>query len=123
MRKGKIHSGFQWYLDCPGGAGKSFVIQLIQHDVIYFMQQTLHVQPHKPLVLLTAPTGLAAFNINGVTLHSAFMLHHDNCTTDANAWEKRSTMQTKLQNLALCVIDEISMVGAVTFQHVCDALK
>ena len=32
-------------------------------------------------------------------------------------------MQIKLQNLALCVIDEISMVGAVTFQHVCDALK
>ena len=115
MRKGEIHPGFQWYLSGPGGVGKSFVIQLIHCDVIYFLQQTLWVQPDEPLVLLTAPMGLAAFNINGITLHSAFMLHHDNCSTDTNAWEKRSTMQIKLQHLALCVIDEISMVGAVTF--------
>ena len=123
MRKGEIHPGFRWYLSGPGGVGKSFVIQLIRRDVIYFLQQTLQVQPDEPLVLLTAPTGLAAFNINGITLHSAFMLHRDNCSTDTNAWEKRSTMQLKLQHLALCVIDEISMVGAVTFQCVCDALK
>ena len=111
MRKGEIHPGFRWYLSGPGGVGKPFVIQLICHDVIYFLQQTLQVQPDEPLVLLTAPTGLAAFNINGITLHSAFMLHHDNCSTDTNAWEKGSTMQIKLQHLALCVIDEISMVG------------
>ena len=115
MRKGEIHPGFQWYLSGPGGVGKSFVIQLIRHDVIYFLQQTLWVQPDEPLGLLTAPTGLAAFNINGITLHCAFMLHRDNYSTDKNAWEKKINMQIKLQHLALCVIDEISMVGPVTF--------
>ena len=40
------------------------------------------------------------------------MLHCDNCISNGNDWEKRSTMQIKLQNLALCVIDEISMVGS-----------
>ena len=32
----------------------------------------MNVDPDQPLVLLTAPTGLAAFNIGGITLHSAF---------------------------------------------------
>ena len=32
-------------------------------------------------------------------------------------------MQVKLKNLALCVIDEISMVGTSTFGKICSALK
>ena len=36
MRKGEIHPGFKWYLSGPGGVGKSFVIQLLHCDVIYF---------------------------------------------------------------------------------------
>ena len=32
------------------------------------------VSPEKPRVMLLAPTGVASFNINGTTLHSAFGL-------------------------------------------------
>ena len=32
-------------------------------------------------------------------------------------------MQLKLVNLALCVIDEISMVGTSTFNHICQTVK
>ena len=67
-------NGYKIYLGGPGGTGKSHVIKLIHWDVIYLLQQSMRVQLDKPLVLLTAPTGLAAFNIGGVTLHSAFML-------------------------------------------------
>ena len=38
----------------------------------------MNVGSDQPLVLLTAPTGLAAFNIGDITLHSAFMLNSDN---------------------------------------------
>ena len=32
-------------------------------------------------------------------------------------------MQIKLNNIALCVIDEVSMVGLSTFNHICSTLK
>ena len=88
MRQGTVHNGFRIYLGGPGGCGKSFIIKLIRRDVIYFLQQTMRLQPDEPLVLLTAPTGLAAFNIDGITLHSAFMLHSNDDQTMSANWEK-----------------------------------
>jgi len=38
------------------------------------MKQSGVVEPDDVLVLLTAPTGITAFNVNGMTLHSAFLL-------------------------------------------------
>ena len=121
LRNGLPLSSYKIYLGGPGGTGKSHVIKLICWDVIYFLQQSMRVQPDEPLVLVTAPTGLAAFNIGGVTLHSAFMLETNSGET--SSWEKQSTMQLKLANLALCVIDEIRMVGGSTFAKISETLK
>ena len=41
---------------------------------IKLIRQSGAVEPDDVLVLLTAPTGVAAFNVNGMTLHSAFLL-------------------------------------------------
>ena len=49
--------------------GKSHVIRLIQSDTIRLIRQSGSVEPDDVLVLLTAPTGVAAFNVNGMTLH------------------------------------------------------
>ena len=83
----------------------------------------MQLEPDEPLVLLTVPTGLAAFNIDGITLHSAFMLQSNDDQHISVDWEKRSAMHIKLNNLALCIIDEISMVGSPTFKHVSETLK
>ena len=48
----------------------------------------MKIEPDQPIVLLAAPTGLAAFNIGGVTLHSAFMLRTSNDCTETSGWEK-----------------------------------
>ena len=82
----------------------------------------MKVQPDEALVFLTAPTGLAAFNIGGITLHSAFMLW---CSNNSNLqdWEKRSTMYLKLKNTVLCVMDEVSIIGGPPFSHVSDTFK
>ena len=96
-------------------------IKLIRCDVIYFLQQSMRVQPEEPLILLTAPTCLGAFNIGGVTRHSAFMLKTNSGET--SSWEKQSSMRLKLANLALCVIDEISMVDGSTFAKISETLK
>ena len=36
--------------------------------------------------------------------------------------KKKSTIQLKLGKMAMCVIDEVSMVGSSMFQHVCTTL-
>jgi hypothetical protein len=63
--------------------------------------------------LLTAPTGVAAFNIGGVTLHSALLLGcnkfqgYKPLTAD-----KLNTLRSRLMSLQLLIIDEVSMVGS-----------
>ena len=98
------------------GSDKSHVNNLIPRDVIYFFQQTLKSKPDESLVLLIAPTRPAIFNIGGTTLHSAFMLNA--CDNDNISWEKCSTMHTKLENIVLCMVDEISMVGSLSFLNI-----
>ena len=68
----------------------------------------------QPIVLITAPTGSAAFQIGGSTIHSAFLLHD---TFKSNpSWEKRTQMQLKFEYMMLSITDEICMVGFKQFQ-------
>lgn len=71
------------------------------------------IEPDDVTVLLTAPTGVAAFNINGMTLHSALLLGRSkyNGFQPLNR-DKLNTLRSKLSHLTLLIIDEVSMVGA-----------
>ena len=60
------------FVSCPGGVGKSHVISLIRNDTVRLLR--LHVWEDTVAALLTAPTGGAAFNIEGMTLHSGLVL-------------------------------------------------
>lgn len=66
-------------------------------------------------ILVSAPTGAAAYNIAGHTLHSAFLLplggsQYDDYIRLSN--EKLTAVREKLGAIQILVIDEISMVGA-----------
>ena len=124
---------YQLFLSGPGGTGKSHVIQMIHRDIKYFFN--LYNSPHTnifsatsgddPLVLLTAFTGTAAFNINGITLHSALSLPTTRVKHLSN--EKRTTLETRLYQLKLLVIDEVSMISKEMLQlcheRLCSAKK
>ena len=70
-------------------------------------------EPDDVIVLLTAPTGIAAFNINGMTLHSALLLGSSKHTGfQPLSHDKLNTLRTMLSNLALIFVDEVSMVGS-----------
>ena len=75
----------------------------------HFFKHTVKPDNDQPIVLITAPTGSAAFQIGGSTIHSAFLLH-DNYKSKPS-WENRSKMQLKLEHMMLLITDEISMVG------------
>lgn len=119
IRNGEKVTGYKIFLSGRGGTGKSHVINLIRRDVIYFLRFT-DVEPDKPLVLLTAPTGSAAFQISGVTIYSGLQLNPRN--GNQLSYEKKAILVNKLSQLKLLVTDEISMVGAPTLQHMNDRL-
>ena len=58
----------------PGGVGKSHIIRLIHSDTIKLLRLSGIIEPDDVIILLTAPTGVAAFIISGMTLHSALIL-------------------------------------------------
>jgi len=77
-----------------GGTGKSTLIR--------YLEKTLHRK-----VVKLAPTGVAAINIGGQTLHSFFQLPHQILT---QAHVKRAYQKKLYQQIGLIIIDEVSMV-------------
>ena len=55
------------------GAGKSHLIQTIYHTVTKTFRHPL-MNPELPTVLLMAPTGVAAINIDGTTINTALAI-------------------------------------------------
>ena len=112
MRKGEPVRPYRVFLSGPGGVGKSHVISLVHNDTVRLLRLSGQMEPDDVAVLLTAPTGVAAFNIQGMTLHSALVLGTTNAGCHPLAQDKLNTLRTKLSNLQLLIIDEVSMVGS-----------
>ena len=69
----------------------------------------------QPSIMLTASTGKAATNINGLTVHKVFNLVIDNARTiSRQTW---SALQLKYSYLKMIILDEISMIGFGTFKQ------
>ena len=65
--------------------------------------------PDYPYVIVAAPTGTAAANVRGQTLHSAFNFAFGNEHFSLSD-KTRDTKRNLLKNLKLVIVDEISMV-------------
>ena len=112
LKSGQQVNPYRVFLSGPGGVGKSHVISLIHNDTVKLLRLSGQVQPDDVTVLLTAPTGVAAFNIQGMTLHSALLLSTGKYSNQPLTQDKLNTLRTKLSNLQLLIIDEVSMVGS-----------
>ena len=115
---------YRLFMSGPGGVGKSHIIRIIHSDTIKLLKQSGYFEPDDVVVLLTAPTGVAAFNINGMTLHSAFSLGTSKYGGIQRLKEDKSnTLQNKLGRLQLLIIDEVSMVGAIRLLEINQRLQ
>ena len=113
------------YLFITGGAGtgKSHLIKTIYHTVTKTFRYGT-VNPDKPTVLLMAPTGVAAININGTTINTALAIPKETGdNVPAMSDQKRTQMRISLSELKLIIIDEISMVANTTLLHIHQRLK
>ena len=94
--------------------GKSHVIRLIHSDTLKYLRLSGTVEPDDVIVLLTAPTGVAAFNISGMTLHSAFLLGRSKYSGfQPLSHDRINSLRNKLSNLSL-----VSMVVSNTLLEV-----
>ena len=75
--------------------------------------------PQLPTVLLLAPTGVAAINIDGTTVNTGLAIPTE--TGDylpGMSDQKKTHDRISLKDLKLIIIDEISMVGNITLLHI-----
>ena len=103
-----------FFITGKAGTGKSFLLEAFKKTTA------------KSYIVL-APTGIAALNVGGTTLHSAFGFYNlVNLDIDQISRETirlRSDKQLVLKHISTIIIDEISMVRADTFDKIDRILK
>ena len=114
-KTGTLPDPFHIFISGGAGTWKSHLIRAIYHMCVKTLRQAGD-DPSLIPVLLTSPTGTAAFNIGGMTLHSAFHLDFGRGETKLSD-DKRYTLRTNLSALRIVVIDEISIVGISLFNN------
>ncbi|XP_063436424.1 uncharacterized protein LOC134717858 [Mytilus trossulus] len=108
---GKNPPPFHVFVTGGAGTGKSHLIKCLYYETTRILARC-SPSPDDLTVLLTAPTGTAAFNINGLTIHHALSIFKTLTVDKAMLGEdKLNTLRSKLENLQILIIDEVSMVN------------
>ena len=84
-----------------GGTGKSFLINAVRNYL-------------KEKCIVTATTGKASFNINGITIHSFLKLPVGKMSQKDLSGQSLDNLQKNLLSVDYIVIDEYSMLGQTT---------
>ena len=107
---------FKLFVTGGGGVGKSHLLITIVHSVRKILMYK-GGEPSKERILVLAPTGVAAVNVNGTTLHSGLVIPTRGKLYPLSDKTKTS-LRIKLSCIELIVIDEISMVSNKLFREV-----
>ena len=109
---------FLMFVSGVGGTGKSFLIEAIKAQVAEMWNKD---DPDVVTCAVAAPTGLAAFNVGGVTVHRLFQLPVEH-SKKAEYWSLKNNAQKEMCNalhsVKLIIIDEISMLSNLNFHYV-----
>jgi ATP-dependent DNA helicase PIF1 len=108
-----VKAGKSIYLSGEAGMGKSVVIREIQK---LCNSRTV------------APTGTAAYNVNGCTIHSFFSWYPGQTPQNADRLgaylrKKKNELYYRLTELQILIIDEISMVSSECIEYIDQLLR
>ena len=110
---------FYIFLSGGAGVGKSVLTRSIYQSLLKFFNHLRHENPDSCKVLMCAPTGKAAHNIGGKTIHSAFCIPaNQGFTFKPLDMQQLNTMRSRFHDLKIVIIDEISMVGRSMFNYI-----
>ena len=102
---------FYLYIGGEAGTGKSYVIRLMIDSVKQLGMQSGR-DLEKPVSLTIAPTGVAAYLVNGTTIESALgMQPQKGRSYMSNTASKNSNLRFLYEDLKVIFLDEVSMVG------------
>ena len=106
----------QMFISGVGGTGKSFLIETIRALIV-------SIWPNSDRTCaIAAPTGLAAFNVGGVTVHRLFQLPVEHEGKTAGYWplskDLHKVRKTTLRHTKAFIIDEISMVSSLNLAYI-----
>lgn len=91
------------------GTGKSFLIKVISYWVKTLLTRPGDDVENAPYLVRVAPTGMAAANIDGNTLHATFSLpFYNDCPKLSD--KKRDVFRDYFKNLRFVLCDEFSML-------------
>ncbi|XP_048257841.1 uncharacterized protein LOC125383536 [Haliotis rufescens] len=122
-KNGKNPDAFKLFLTGGAGTGKSHLIKAICYESTRLLAP-IQSNPDDMSVLLVAPTGVAAFNINASTIHSALSIGIDaKLPYQPLGEEKVNSLRSKLQSIHILIIDEISMVDHKLLSYIHGRLR
>ena len=110
------------FLTGGAGVGKSVVIRALYQSLHrYLISQAVDELDHLR-VLRCAPTGTAAYNIEGLTIHHAFDIPVQQKFQPLIS-EKANTLYNKYKHVSVLIIDEISLLSNNLFKQINDRLQ
>ncbi|XP_078579125.1 uncharacterized protein LOC144863641 isoform X1 [Branchiostoma floridae x Branchiostoma japonicum] len=115
--QGKRPDPFHIFVTGGAGTGKSHLIKCIFYEATKLLQQTQE-NPDNVSVLLTAPTGTAAFNIGGSTVHHAFHLMRVSKTYQPLSESTLNTLRAQYESLKIVIVDEVSMIDKMLMSYI-----
>ena len=102
-------------ISSTAGSGKSFLLNCLY----YQLSRKYDVSKYCPVA---AYTGVAVFNVNGLTLHSLFRLGLHGVDPELEP-QQVEHLQERLRHLRYLFIDEKSMIGANTLSRIHNRLS
>lgn len=99
-----------FHVDGVAGTGKSTCIDIISQHMAYHAAQSAGPTEFHDPIIWAAPTGVAAYNIQGCTVHSLLRLPINQAFVDLRTGTL-SKLQRQFHHFKLLIIDEKSMVG------------
>ena len=108
---------FYCFLSGGAGVGKSHVTKALYQAALKYYNTRAGDDFHQVKVLLLAPTGKAAYNIKGNTIHSSLAIPASQSLENYKPLDssRLNTLRTQLGGVKLIFLDEISMVGNTMF--------
>uniref|UniRef100_A0A8D8WGM7 ATP-dependent DNA helicase n=2 Tax=Cacopsylla melanoneura TaxID=428564 RepID=A0A8D8WGM7_9HEMI len=104
------------------GVGKSVLIKAITQSAIRIFIKHFDCHPDETTVVRMAPTGKAAFGMEGMTINSVLHIFSQNMDMVLGP-DALNTLRAQLRHTRLFIIDEVSMVGRRMFGKVNDRLQ
>ncbi|XP_072563646.1 uncharacterized protein [Paramormyrops kingsleyae] len=121
--RGENPEPFHVFISGPGGVGKSVLIKAVHYEASRILSK-LSDNPDERHVLLTAPTGVSAYNISAATIHACFHIATDvKLPYQPLGDEKLNSLRAELGNLQILIIDEISMVDHKLLSYIHGRLR